>query len=392
MDPQSNPPVTPNEAPEVPQSPVPTPPPPAPVPEPTPTPQPTFSPEITPPQNNQVFGSAQPKNKKGLKVLVGVAAALVVLGGGGAGAYYGVVVPNKPENVLKSALKNSLDQESVTAKFALEGKSGDSPAYKVEGTSRSSRTDKTAGIDAKVTVTGVSVSAEARYVGSSAFVKVSDLSNVTDIIGSYSPEVATFAETLNGKIADKWFEIDSTLIKEANANCLLDSNLKLEKGDYDTLNKLYKKNAFVTIKSNTKEDVNGSAATKFELSLDPKKGNAFANGIGDLPIIKKLQECDKEAFKDDGKVDQEIKDQIDATDPVPLTLWVDKKTKRIVKLASQTTEKDNKEKVSGKGEVSFDYAKVTVDKPSGAKPITSLISELTPLFQGALGNGQDLTL
>jgi uncharacterized protein YpmB len=350
----------------------------------------TSTPTAYPPVTTSPAGNGS-SSKKSLKLVAIALVAALVVGGGSAAAYFGLVVPNKPENVLRTALMNSLEQENVSATFNIEGKSGDSPAYKLEGTNKSNQKAKSSEVTAKFTMAGVSVNAEGRYVDSNAYVKVGDLSSVTDIIGAFSPEAATIAESLNTKVADKWFEIDSTLIKESGASCVIDANLKLEKGDYDVLEKAYQKNSFVTVKSNSGDTVGGQAATKYELSVDPKKASNFSNGLNDLPILKKLQSCDKSLAKDAPAVDQELKKQIEDTKPVPLTVWVDKKSKRIVKLASETSITENKETTSGKGEVTFSYNPVTVAKPEGAKPITSLISDLTPLFEDSIKGITDPT-
>src|SRR6266545_1720262 len=68
------------------------------------------------------FAAGTPKkSKKGLLIGLIVAAAVVIFGGASAAAYLGYVVPNKPENVLKTALINSFSTDKVTSQH-FEGK------------------------------------------------------------------------------------------------------------------------------------------------------------------------------------------------------------------------------------------------------------------------------
>lgn len=112
----------------------------------------------------QVSGS-QPKvvkkQRKAIKVILIALLGVGVLAGGSAAAYFGMVVPNKPENVLKVAVANSLASTSATINAKLEGKA-DNVAYKVDAVSKSNTVTKTSSFETKATVSGVSLSVEGR--------------------------------------------------------------------------------------------------------------------------------------------------------------------------------------------------------------------------------------
>jgi hypothetical protein len=72
-------------------------------------------------------------------------------------------------------------------------------------------------------------------------------------------------------------------------------------------------------------------------------------------------------------------------DITPLTVWVDKGSKRIVKIAGHSTEQDEKkDNTKGTATITLSYGPVTVDKPANAKPVMTLISEFAPLFSGGV--------
>lgn len=76
---------------------------------PKPYPQGDFSSQSAPANvfgvNQQLIGQSTGKKKKIITAVVGVFAGLLLLSGGIAAAYFGMIVPNKHENVLKQAIK-----------------------------------------------------------------------------------------------------------------------------------------------------------------------------------------------------------------------------------------------------------------------------------------------
>src|SRR5262245_9196840 len=89
-----------------------------------------------PPVSNYASNTPLPlPPKKGgkFKKVALVLGAVLIVGGASAAAYVGVILPNKPENVLKQALVNSSQETQVSYKGTVEGntsKDGDGLAYK----------------------------------------------------------------------------------------------------------------------------------------------------------------------------------------------------------------------------------------------------------------------
>ncbi len=351
-------------------------------------------PGVMPQSFSQTSAATASKGSGKLKIALIALAGVFVLGGGSAAAYFGVMLPNKPENVLKAAFKNTASQKNVTAKITAEGKA-DSVAYKSTITTKSNRDKKTLGLDASVTVSGFTFTGEARYVDKSAYVKVGDLSNITDIISSAAglssdsadQQYATMITDLSKKVANQWYEVDSTLLKQANADCVLESDISINDSDYKLLADAYEKNPFVAIDSSTSDSVDGKSATKFQLTIDEKKANSYGSDLEKTSLFKKVSECDKSADSSgsgatlDKDVTNELSDSLSGDGKSSFTLWVNKKTKTIARVAFQTDPKDEKSSgMSATIDATFDYSPVIIEKPADSKPITTLISEVMNLY------------
>jgi hypothetical protein len=320
------------------------------------------------------------KSKKA-KIVAIIVAVLVVLGAGSAGAYFGIIVPNKPENVLKSAIANTLKERQISYDGTVDvqavdtSKAGATPATSVTFKGGSDLDKNATKAELAVTVSGVKVQGEIRYVDQTGYVKLGDLTAIKNLATAYSPDAASAIS----KVENQWIEIDKTLVKQAKADCVLDTKLMLSDADVKMLSDAYTKTPFTTIKSTSSDPVNGKAATKFELAIDDNKLGDYAKNFDNVSLVKQLKSCspqvsDKANYND-------LKDN----DTTPLTVWVDKGSKRIVKIAGHTTDQDEKKNnTKGTASVTLSYGPVTVDKPANAKPIMTLISEFAPLFSGGV--------
>jgi hypothetical protein len=318
-------------------------------------------------------------SKKVKLLLIGIV-VVIVLAAGSAGAYFGIIVPNQPENVLKSAITNTLKEKQISydgtfdVSAADTAKPGAQQATSMTFKGSGDLDKQTMKTELSVTVSGVKVQGEVRYIDQTVYIKLNDLGAVKNLASAYNAE----ASSVISKIENQWIEIDKTLLKQANADCVLDTQMTISDEELNSLYDAYTKNAFATIKSTGNEDVNGKAATKFELSLDDNKMADYLKNLSELSWVKKFEGCSKDVKGPDNST---LKDG----DITPLTVWVDKDTKRIVKLASQSTEYDAKEKnIKGSGSVTLSYGPITVEKPSGAKPIMTLLSEFAPLYNSGV--------
>ncbi len=315
---------------------------------------------------------AAPASKSGLfKKLALVLVAVLVIGGGSAAAYFGAVVPNKPANVLKSALVNSLQQKQTSFTGTLQASSGAGGlALKADVNGASNSTAKTADLQLNLTVSGVSFPVEARLVKDNVYIKVGDLSTIASLLGAYSPDAGSLATTLSDQLSNKWIVIDSTLLDESGASCILNNNWGLTQADIQLLENQYDKNPFVTIQSTASDSVNGHSAEKFVLSINDDKATAYGNSkvLDNLSIVKEIQKCDKSATS--------LPDTSTATGDhktTPITVWVDKSSKRIVKLALQ----DNSSKsATGSFTTTISYAPVSITAPANAEPAVQVLAQI----------------
>jgi len=290
---------------------------------------------------------------------------ILVLAVGGAAAYVGLILPNKPINVLKQSLANSLQAPQSSFKGNLSGPS--SSPYKIDFSGATDTASKAMEIKLNLTVTGLTFPLEARVIKGNVYVKAGDLSTVADLISLYSPQYGGLAKTLSKELSNKWIVIDNTLLGEGNStSCLVNTSLSATDADVNLLNKVYDSHAFVTIKSTGSDQVNGQNAEKFVLSIDNDKLAAVGNdkALDNLSLVKALDKCDKNTVKN-------VSDLKGNHKQTPLTVWVDKGAKRIVKVAYEDPAKKNSSL-----EVTFSYGKVSITAPPNAEPAIKVLTEI----------------
>lgn len=334
-----------------------------------------------------VPAAEQSKKKKTLMLAGLIAGAAVLLSGAGAGAYFGIVVPNKPENVLKKAIENTARQNNGSFKGTLSLESTDPEnkmASEIKFNGQADSNAKAAQTLVDVTVNGINLPVELRYIEENGYIKVGDLKTIRGLAESYAPGTGPIVEQLDKSLSNQWVEFDKTLTKQAGVDCALNASFTtLTDQDIKLLQNRYKEVQFTQIKSTANDTVNGKSAVKYELELDDNKLSEYAKGLNELSFIKKLKECSDQKES----IDESIKELAD-NDKTPLTLWVDKKSKTIVKMAGKTTKQDEeKDKTKGSYEMTFEYGNAKVSKPEGAKPAAQVLSEIGPAFQGLLGAG-----
>lgn len=321
------------------------------------------------------------KQNKNAKLGVIVAAAVVALGAGSAAAYYGVIVPNQPENLLKKSVENTLklDKLSGSGKLEFSSKETDNKSVIVDYSLKGDNNSNTSEITLEGAYSGVKLPIEMRSVDKDLYVKVGDLGSIKSVAELAQPGSGALVDTIGEKIANQWIEIDESLIKQAvkEDSCDL-SSLKLSDQDIEQIMKIYGDNAFATIKNSSDEDVNGVATKKLDLGLDQSKAKSFGNELKNTEIYKKIDAC--------SDVDEANKEADDAADDFKGTanfsVWVDKGSKQIAKIALDVSEE-------GEGTFKMDFTvnddEINITKPENAKPALELFAELGPLFGGVLG-------
>lgn len=325
------------------------------------------------------------------KLLVPLVAVVAVLGLG-AGVYAGYYVPNKPENVLKSAVVNTLKQRNISSSTDYEvspTSSAGGPAMKITAATSSNLDAKAADVTLDVTVSGVSLPVEARLVDQNLYIKAGDLSTLSTLADTFMPGAGGALKTLSDSVSNQWIEVDSTLLKQAGATCFLNASWSLTNDDIAYLEKQYQTNQFVAIKSSGNDTVGGKAAKKFVLAMNDNKLANYVKSLTKLSVFKNMAKCGSgsTAVPDTGSLAD--------GDTTPLTVWVDKSTKRIVKVAMQSTAQDNtKSHIEGSLTTTLSYGPVKVIAPQGAKPAAQVLAQLEaqlgatdPGFAAALGSG-----
>lgn len=351
-------------------------------------PAPTETPTVTGPTVSSPvtssFSSASPKKKLFGKIGIIPAAVIgaVLLVGGSAAGYFGIIVPNKPENVLKAALENTAKQTKTKfeGKFSFESTD---PAAEVKAVNVTMKGEgdseaKEFQSEFEMTASGVKLPFEVRKVDTSLYVKVGDLSTIKSLATAAAPEYGAIIDVANEKLANQWIEFDETLLKQAEYDCTLNTSFALTAEDIKLLQQRYQEVPFTTVKNTSSDTVNGRAAYKYELELDDNKAAEYVKGLDELSAVKKLKECTKE---EDPLDSEELADD----DITPITIWVDKSTKTLSKFVMNSTKQDEeKSQMKGSFEMTFSYGEANVVKPEGARPAMEVLADLQALLMGGM--------
>lgn len=371
-----------------------------------PTPVVGTGPAVVPPAGVVVGGggltpppAAAPPSarKRSFKPFLIALVALLVIGGGSAAAYFGIVVPNQPSNVLKTALINSLQQTQVSANgsFEVSPATDSGVAYKGTISSASDTVAKTADLQVTLTVSGISFPVETRLVNKSFYVKVGDLGTVASLAQAFSPDAGSFVQSISKDISNKWIVVDSTLLEEdPTIKCVLNTSWTLSAADIKLLENQYGKHPFTDITKASADTIDGKPAEKFLISIDDDKGAAyFDSTLSNLSVIKNLQKCPGASSTGSTSTKSSLADH----DKTPLTIWVDKASKRIVQITSNSTAQDSRKlNLSGSATLKFSYGHVSITAPADAEPAVQVWADIVnsaksnPALSNLL-NGSDAT-
>jgi hypothetical protein len=347
-------------------------------------PQPVYGAPMDPATPGPVVGGVDPlgaapvagaggRSSKLKPILIAVAAVWVV-GAGTAAAYFGVIVPNKPANVLKAAFINTLQQKQSSTKGTVSASSGGA-AYKVTFNTAEDAVAKAADIQVNLTVSGVSFPVEARLVDHNVYVKVGDLSSIAGLIGAYDPSATATVQSVNGILANKWIVFDSTLLDgNTGVKCALDASWTLTDADVKLLGDQYGKHPFAAIKSTGSATVAGKSAEKFVLNIDNAALDKFGSSLSNLSLIKNLSKCfgGMSAATAGAPID---------TGHTPLTVWVDKGSKRIVQIANTSGSAKSGDSVTTT--IGLSYGKVSITAPKNAEPAVQVLASLQTILGGS---------
>jgi hypothetical protein len=360
---------------------------------PTVTPLPMLSGEVpSQPVAVPVMGSSGgdgPKRRRFVKPLLASLAVLLIVGGGAAAAYVGVIVPNKPANVLKTALLNSLQQSQVSFTGSVAGSSS-GLSYKVAVNGAENTAAKASDVQLNVTVSGITFPIEARLVNQNIYVKIGDLGTITSLINGFDPSAASLTQSVSSQISNKWILIDSTLVNEAGLSCVLNTSLSLTKADTNILATQFVKQPFAVINTSAGDTLNGQKVEKYNVTIDDNKLAAYSKGLGSLSVVKALSDCQKSGSSASSSADSAVTSVLADGQKTPLTIWVNKSTKRIVQIGAQSTTGTGQDASQVSGVLDFTYNKVSITAPANAEPALQLIASLSSSLQASGIDTSDL--
>lgn len=321
------------------------------------------------------FKSSEPKGFKKFGLILGVPILLTLLAGGSALAYFGVVVPNKPENIVAASVANlfSVDKTGADMTLALDlsGKGtalGSSVQLKSDMyydysdeviSFGASLSDLAVDVDEFSNIGGFDVSQlkleklniNTDFVLSDKeddfYIKVNGLDNdAVDVAEAYldaavgsdtevtDQERQDYRDYMNdvfGVINDQWmlFDLqdeDDVDFSEVNEilSCLRSEEITT---NLSTIRSAYLSNRFLLVdESGDKETLNGDEVTHYKTRLVSEPFRGFINEIG-----SKLEQDDKlnQCIEDAGVVDESGEDYEPISkedlsfDDVVFDMWID---------------------------------------------------------------------
>ncbi len=327
--------------------------------------------------------SRKPKRKK-LALLVIV--AVVFLAGASAAAYFAATATEKPEDALKTAFNNTLRKRQVSAKGTLSyentaAEQDSLRAINITFETQSDSDNHTFAADMEVAASGVKLPVELRSVGKNFYVKVGSLGSLKGAVQLSNPDLVPLIDEVDEKIANQWIEIDNSLIKEANAQCLLEYPASLTEEDFDLLANSYNGNEFIAVKSTAEETVEGSPSTRYDVTIDEAKAKSYGKNLENLSVFKNFKDCIEQVSRDPDFLDELEEESPDESETSEYSLWVDTATQTINQVKIKGSDKESTADLV----INLSYDNVAVNKPDDARPLLEVIGELAPLLQQVLG-------
>lgn len=314
------------------------------------------------------------KSKKFRKlVIVGFAGALLL--GGSAAGYIGYVVPNKPENVLVSAVDKTINQQTNVDSGRFDGFFEVWPGARVTFDGHFSGSN----VDGRLS-TGLAVQYPTlafRSIGQDLYLKLDGIKNSAELAQSYTnasgePTVdetlAKLADSLGGQVFGRWFKVPVSYLNSvaSMAGTSVPSTQLSEQEREAFVQSVRDGEAFYIESFIGKEDVKGEPSNHYKIRAQ-KDG------------LKRL--LDQYTGKLGMSADQlnEAKQAIDKLDDRLLSfdLWVSLKHKTINQLTFDSSTVDDTQFVK----FSFTLLDINqgggdVTAPEDAQPIETLMEQL----------------
>lgn len=335
-------------------------------------------PEANDMQDNPLPMAPTKRGKKGLIFGLIVAAVVLLLSGGAAASYY-YFVSNKPENILKQALANSVDPEKTkTTRYSVSMAVGDEEMT-VNASFKMAFDDATGAFDVSGTADALitTLKFDARSTdGKTYYFKVGGLDGLSELMGStglteaYAPVIAL--------INDQWIEINQSFVEQMSKEAGMDFSTVLSDADKRKIGEAYMKYPFVVLKEVLPaENINGKSSYHYKVAIDPAVLKTF---------VVALKEANLDVYKPDQKAIDAINKAIDQAkfDETPFEVWIDKGSKMFSQF--RVTAEEEGVKTDLKMTVDSYNQPVKVDKPEGAKSILEIVGEFSKLLNDEYGD------
>lgn len=299
--------------------------------------------------------------KKSLLILV--TAGLILLGGGAA-AYFGYYLPNKPENLWKTALERTgKGYEKVSEYIVKQAKSDSNGAsingsfkisgdFAADGSFQGNSDGTNSQLTGNLSTSGLKVGLDFRTLKSATgtpdvYIKVTGLQGLGDLFGAAGPDYQSFLNGVDGS----WYFIDHSLFDQFVEGGA--SNFQISQKDYSDFlkaisgpSKTYifnadnNQSALVVKQQIGKEKIGDRNTYRYKVGINKdnlkKYNDALCESLKDTKIFKLISGPDQASSLKDCKDTADI-DSIKETDSADV--WVDTRTKLIHKI--RFTQKDN---------------------------------------------------
>lgn len=316
------------------------------------------------PSTGSVVSSPKRSGKK-RKLLLPLVAAAVLLLGGSAGAYFGIVVPNKPENVWETAMSNTAkgydklvsytesQQDKTSFKSDLDFKvEAEGVVVDGSGFMESDSEDMKADID--INAFGEKIGLEmagnipSEGSGQTVYVKLSNLPALLDKLGA--TEFVPIADMIN----DKWYVIDESTMSSLGLPIETDTEAEVAYSPEDAaelmnaIGSVSKEYLFTTDESKAafrvaefvgKETVEGRGMYHYKVSANKENLKTF--------VTRLEEELKKTAYAENLRaeglsLDGLVKSVDDISDEDTVDVWVDSATKliRTVRISDKDNDKN----------------------------------------------------
>ncbi|MBX4199616.1 hypothetical protein KW789_01860 [Candidatus Saccharibacteria bacterium] len=282
---------------------------------------------------------------------------LLILGGGSAAGYFGYYLPNKPENIWRTALTNTgkgydkLSSYATSNKnikgLSLKGGFKFSGVVATDGSFDGSSQGGNSQLTGNVSAVGLKIAVELRTISTNGnspdiYFKVNGLEGLGNLFGVSDP---TYATALNG-LNNQWYVVDHTLFDQFAKGS--NSSLQITNQDVSSIlkaigdsSKQYvftndeKKMAFKVKQAVGKEKVDGRNTYHYKVAVNKTNLKAYINSLcTNLKKSKlgKIFDSSGQNFEQTAGCTQAQSDTAKINESDTADVWVDLHTKLIHKV------------------------------------------------------------